>query len=358
VILRRCISAVGGALAAALVAVAGGPAMGCGGEDSYVPLPSAVAPHDLDWRLFAARVSPAASAAGFVSEATGCAHAPVRALAARVAAALAAGSFVLLGEVHDNPHHHHVRAWVLAHATAAPAAVVLEHVRADQQAALDAARAAAREGRDAGRSAALFAALSWERSGWPDPATFAPLFDGLLALGVPILAGHPSRERLRSVARSGLAALSEEERRRLRLDEPLPERLNAALRDELEASHCGLLPPTAFAGMALAQRYRDAHMAAALATAAGERGGAVLLAGNGHVRADRGVPFDLGRLAPGKAVITVMLAETEAAKSDPEAYVPRDPDGAPAVDLLLFTPVVARKDPCVEMREQMGRRKE
>ena len=70
------------------------------------------------------------------------------------------------------------------------------------------------------------------------------------------------------------------------------------LASELAGSHCGALPAYRFPTMSLAQRYTDAHLAEALVKAAEKHGGAFLLAGNGHVRTDRGVPWYLRQLAP------------------------------------------------------------
>ena len=50
-----------------------------------------------------------------------------------------------------------------------------------------------------------------------------------------------------------------------------------------------------------------------------------------------------------------MLIEVEDGKTDPEAYVPRDPDGKPAADYIIFTPRAERDDPCVKMRAKMGK---
>src|SRR5690606_8492139 len=121
----------------------------------------------------------------------------------------------------------------------------------------------------------------------------------------PILPGHPSRAEVRDVARRGLQALPADTATRLGLDVPLPAPLQSALRDELEASHCGLMPRSAFTNMALAQRYRDANLAASLVSAAIASGSAILFAGNGHVRRDRGVPWDLARMAPERKTLAV-----------------------------------------------------
>ena len=102
--------------------------------------------------------------------------------------------------------------------------------------------------------------------------------------------------------------------------------------------------------MSLAQRYVDAHMADVLVKAAEMHGAAFLLAGNGHVRTDRGVPWYLRQLAPSRKVVSVMLLEVEDGKLDGAAG-PRTPDGAWAADYVLFTPRHARLDPCEAMRQ-------
>ena len=51
--------------------------------------------------------------------------------------------------------------------------------------------------------------------------------------------------------------------------------------------------------MAAAQRYRDAHMADCPHRGSARHGSAILIAGNGHVRADRGVPWHIRQRAPG-----------------------------------------------------------
>jgi uncharacterized iron-regulated protein len=254
---------------------------------------------------------------------------------------------LLLGEVHDNPVHHKIRAWLIENRPPrGPSwgAFVFEHIRTDQQSALDQFKALG----DAGKGTAddLLRLLEWDKSGWPPAEIYRPLFDAVVAGRLPIYPGDPPRDRVRAVARGGLAALATEERSRLKLDSALPAPLAEAVGREIADSHCGALPPQAIGAMATAQRYRDAHLADALLAAAARHGSAVLIAGNGHVRSDRGVPWHIRQRAPEARVMTVVLAEVEDGETDPAAYLPRDPDGKPAVDLVIFTPRAERGDPC------------
>jgi uncharacterized iron-regulated protein len=271
---------------------------------------------------------------------------------------LAAAPLVLLGEVHDNADHHQVRAQLIL-ALAAQwaqqprAALVLEHIGADQDLMLAAFRALdLRKRRDPSE---LFSALRWEKSGWPDARLFRSLFTAALDVEWPILPGNAPRQQVRAVARDGLGVLERDDIERLGLGEALPEPEQSALLDELEASHCGLMPRSAFGGMADAQRYRDAHMARVLADAAAAHGRAVLLAGNGHVRRDRGVPWHLRRIAPDKRAVSVLHLEVTDEKQAPREYVERGADGLPTADYVILAPRTVRADPCVEMRKRFGR---
>jgi uncharacterized iron-regulated protein len=258
---------------------------------------------------------------------------------------------VLLGEVHDNPHHHRVRAWLIAAAAqarppGARPAVVFEQIDADRQSVVDEFQARPAAPDASGAVDDLLRLLKWEASGWPPAELYKPLFEAAIAAELPIHAGSPPRERVRAVARGGLASMQPAERARLRLDAALPAPLAEALNRELVDSHCGALPPQAIGAMATAQRYRDAYLADALIGAAARRGAAMLIAGNGHVRSDRGVPWHIRERAPATPVTSVLLIEVEEGQTDPAGYVPRDPQGRPAADLVIFTPRAERADPC------------
>ena len=273
-------------------------------------------------------------------------------------AALAAADHLLLGEVHDNVVHHRLRGALLGPLLRGDGmSLVMEHLRADQQGEIERLRPKVNE--PAPKLVEdLTAALDWQKSGW-HASMIETIIAPALATGLPLYAGHPPRERVRAVARGGLAALDAldaAERGRLGLDAALEPPLEAALLGELEASHCGLVPTAALGGMAAAQRYRDAHMAAALVAAREAHGGtAVLLAGNGHVRSDRGVPWHLRRTQPAARILAAVLVEVQEGKNEPAAYLPRDPDGRPAADIVVLTPRVERPDPCMDMRRRMGR---
>ena len=264
-------------------------------------------------------------------------------------------AFVLLGEVHDNAEHHRLRAGLIPPLTEPSAygplyhpGVVSEHID-DGKAGLLASLGVG-EARTADK---LFAALEWNKSGWPASKMFEPLFATIFEKRLPLIAGNISSTEARSLARGGPTTAAPERHAVLGLDRELPPPLMQALLAELKGSHCGLLPESALPGMALAQHARDASMAFAMVRAVEGHGRAILLAGNGHVRTDRGVPWHIRALKTNAVIVAVMLVEVEHGRVDAAAYVPRDPDGKPAVDAIIFTPRTVREDPCVKMRANM-----
>jgi uncharacterized iron-regulated protein len=272
--------------------------------------------------------------------------------ATQLAERVASAEIALLGEVHDNGDHHSLRAPLLA----GKRSVVFEQLRVDQGDVLEALDRDRIAGTALPTASELMQRLAWNQSGWPDAKLFLPLFEAAIAQRMAIVAGDPARARIRDVARNGRAALATGSPEALQLEAPLGEAREAALLDELEASHCGLVPRTAFGNMSLAQRYRDAHLALRVTDAVARHGSAILITGNGHVRKDRGVPWYLARQVPPRVALAVMFVEVDPARADPAAYVERGPEGEPVADILVFTPRAARADPCEEMRRAMGKR--
>jgi uncharacterized iron-regulated protein len=285
-----------------------------------------------------------------------CTRSPLQQLIVEAWDTIRAGGIVLLGEVHDNPEHHAVRGDILwPRLQMVPTkklhpAAVFEHIRTSQQEGLDSFYRHAKSSRRLWRAPDLLRELDWKSTGWPAAEIFYPLFDAALWAKQPIYPGNVVRERMRLLAR-GQDQPTDEETRHLKLAQALPQPLLDTLASELEGSHCGMLPPKAIPGMSLAQRYTDAHLAEALVQAAGKHGGAFLLAGNGHVRTDRGVPWYVRRLAPERSVVAVMFLEVEEGKNDATTYLTRAPDGTPAADYVMFTPRHERPDPCEKMRQ-------
>ncbi len=243
----------------------------------------------------------------------------------------AAARHVLLGETHDNPEHHRLQRMALEGIAAAGQRRVLamEQFDGEHQAAIDAAlaRKADAEGvADAGR---------FDREGWDWPL-YRPLVEFAVARDWPLVAANLSRAELRrTVADAALVAALP----------PADPALLTALERDMVASHCGHRPEAKrLAEMVNGQRARDARMAAVLSRAADRT--TVLVAGNGHVRRDRGVPLYL----VGGQVLAIGILEVRPDAGAPGDYLDGDFSSAASYDYVWFTPRMPREDPCLRYR--------
>jgi uncharacterized iron-regulated protein len=263
---------------------------------------------------------------------------------------LAARRFVLLGERHDNPDHHALQERVVRALIAAGRrpAIGFEMLSTDDAPAL--ARYLAQSPKSA---AGLGDAVGWQRSGWPPWRLYAPIAQAALDAGLPLVAANLSRPATDAVRKHGLTGLGPALAGELALTEPSPA-TRAAIAREIQESHCGQAPERLLDRMVDVQWARDARLAASLARA-GQRDGAVLIAGAGHVRRDHGVPVHLARQAPGASVASVAFIEVDAGVTAPAAYAARFGDGTLPLDYAWFTARVDDVDPCEKYKQDLER---
>jgi uncharacterized iron-regulated protein len=157
-----------------------------------------------------------------------------------------------------------------------------------------------------------------------------PLIALALRYGLPIVAANVSREDARRVIADGLGAHGFE-------PQVAPE-IQRAQSEAIEGSHCGMLSTAQAQRMASAQVARDQFMARMVEAQATR--GVVLLAGNGHVRTDIGVPR---WLTPATRALSesIGMLEAEGTPSESERA-----EAERAFDRVLITPAQTRKDPC------------
>jgi uncharacterized iron-regulated protein len=251
---------------------------------------------------------------------------------------LTGSRFVLLGERHDNPDHHRLQAQLLKAMVERERrpSVVFEMLELEQQATVNDYLA-----RPDASASGFGPALRWQDTSWPPFAEYQPIFEVALSAKLPIFAGNIAHEVARGLVKQGRAALPEERVRQLRLDQPFPSALAAPLADELRASHCGHLPEALIEPMALAQHARDSQMANVMLSS-GTIDGAVLIAGAGHARRDRGAPYYLALAQPEASLLSVALQEVAHDRGEPSGYGSE----LAAFDYVWFTPRGSDEDPC------------
>ena len=230
---------------------------------------------------------------------------------------------LLLGEQHDAPEHQALQREVVQTLAARGqlGALVMEMAEQGHQTTglpADASEARVRE------------ALNWtDQGGWPWPVYSAVVMAAVSA-GVPVLGGDLPRSQM-TVAMAnaaleghiGSAGLQEQ-------------------RQGIREGHCDLLPESQIAPMTRIQLARDEAMARTTVQA-GESAGpgktVVLVAGNGHVRRDLGVP----RYLPKDLAHRVVMAQAG------------EPGSAAPADAVWVTPAQPPRDHCAELRQQFKR---
>ena len=270
---------------------------------------------------------------------------------ATLAERLARGRFVLLGEQHDNPDHHRLQARIVRALIAAGRrpAVAFEMFTVDRADGI--ARHLAKSPADA---AGIAEVVDWKHSGWPEWRFYLPIVEAAVEPRLPIAAANLSRANAQALLQRGVAGLDRDLATRLGLDRPLPPDTFKAMADEIREDHCGHAPERLIERMVDVQRARDAQMAERLALA-GRQDGAVLIAGAGHVRKDRGVPDHLTKRAPKATVVSLAFLEVQADASTPAGHAARFERGMLPFDYVWFTPRADEADPCEKFRTSLER---
>jgi uncharacterized iron-regulated protein len=263
-------------------------------------------------------------------------------------AALRAARYRLLGEAHDNPDHHafQLDCLVALGEVGLRPAVAFEQIDREHDSALQ--RLVASGGATA---EAVAEATGFDRKNWRWEF-YRPLVEAALRYRMPIRAANLSRAAAGRVVNAGLDALGEGRASALRIDAVWSEERERVLRAIIADAHCGALPDSIVPGMVLAQRARDATLAEALLDPGPD--GAVLIAGDGHVRRDLGVPLYLRQARPGDSIVSVGLLEVESGKPDPQQYLAGSAGGKLQYDFVWFTPRWDRPDPCEKFRPPRG----
>ena len=253
-----------------------------------------------------------------------CAHQPPTTVPALLERVLPT-PLLLLGEQHDAPEHQTLQREVVQAlgARGQLGALVMEMAEQGRQTTglgADASEAQVRE------------ALNWSDNanpGWPW-ATYGPVVMAAVRAGATVLGGNLPRGQMRAAMKD--AALEG------RIDQTALQEQRAGIR----SGHCDLLPEGQIGPMTRIQLARDDAMART-AAAAVQRAGAgktvVLVAGNGHVRRDLGVPLYL----PQALAHRVVMAQAGG------------PATAPPADAVWHTPALPARDHCAELRQQLKR---
>jgi uncharacterized iron-regulated protein len=245
--------------------------------------------------------------------------------------------YLLIGEVHDNPDHHHLQLEILRGVAGAGVhpSLIFEQFDIDHQGLID---------NHLSEPEVLREKSGFDQRGWAWEL-YLPLLELAVERGWQVRAGNISRESLRTM---DIDALPVEFRDLLQpsMDADAQQRLRA----DLLHSHCDMIDDTHIDKLFLAQRIRDAGLARTLIDADAP---VALIAGNGHVRRDYGVAQILSDNLGAQQVISIGIVEVSSAARQLSVYFQGEDSLEGVFDFVLFTPRIRDQDPCLQFREQL-----
>jgi uncharacterized iron-regulated protein len=236
---------------------------------------------------------------------------------------------LLLGEVHDNVQGHKLRFADLKGRVDAGwrPAIAMEQFDHEDQELLNRAMKGCL---DAGCVIRVM-----EKKGW-DWQQYYPVLQLAIDHALPVVAVNLSRANASKVVRDGIASSFDARTvAEYGLAEPISADWRKAQEREIRTGHCDMLPDMMVPGMVNAQFARDIWMAKLIRDQ--QPRDVVLLAGNGHVRKDLGVPRWLNTIGTKLTVRSVGYVEGGGQKE--------------LFDEVRAIPAQKRADPCAKFRK-------
>jgi uncharacterized iron-regulated protein len=224
--------------------------------------------------------------------------------------------------LHDNAQHHALRARLISRIARDKLSVVAEHLPSPARVVREGALLADLQ-------AAGFDPQAWS---WP---LHAPLFDAIRSAGLPLVGGNLPKGFSKQLFSQGASALSAPLGQTYR-NAPLSQAARQQLDQDLIDGHCGKLPERYIEPMRLVQRATDISMAQAVL----DRVPAVLVAGNGHVRKDYGVPQVLSATMPTLRVTAIGFVEADGTREELVQSLKT------RYDIIWLSERAERSDPC------------
>ena len=250
---------------------------------------------------------------------------------------LTRAGYILIGETHDNTAQHRVETAIVDYLAGLhrPASVSFEMIDNQQGRLL--------QGRKIKSSAELIELLKQTDSGWDYEIYYRNLFDSVIRAGFSILPANIERTLLVGLMNRHAVEVPADLQRLLSATQLSDRAMDAMLKDIMD-SHCGMLKPEQARPMVTGQRLRDAAMAASLLQSTAEL--KVLIAGNGHVRTDLGVPRYIH--TANSPLIAIGVLEVEEDNDKPTDYAADWNSDKLPFDYVWFTARANRVDPCID----------
>lgn len=260
---------------------------------------------------------------------------------------IADAGYILLGENHDNISHHRNQALVIEFlaTTHRSVSVAFEMIDDNQYKFI--------KGSQFTTAHELIDLLNHFDTGWEYENYYKPVFDSVIRSGFIISPANIDSNRLMNIVMQESADVPAETARILS-STPLTPEIELEMQKDIIESHCDMLDAEQALPMVQAQRIRDATIAASLLNSKSDL--RLLIAGNGHVRRDSGVPRYLLAQDRTAVIVTVGMFEVDEGRNDVSAYAQDwGGDGLP-FDYVWFTARADKEDPCIEYIRQHEKR--
>jgi uncharacterized iron-regulated protein len=248
---------------------------------------------------------------------------------------------VLIGEVHDNPQHHEWQANIMKELVKTPTVLGFEQLSSFQQSSLDEYLTNNHQ-----NPSGIGRAVLWEQSGWPPFTIYLPIFEVALTNHWQILGMMFPKEKMKPVYQKGAAAVLPAAAMAILNPENFSPETKNEMAKLMYLAHCSMMPQDKMMPMVRVQIAKDAYMAHQISTAAKEKR-AVIIAGNGHVRKDWGIPHFLQKIGRKGQQTVISIVEVDKGKLDPSLYMESSPRLS---DFVIFTASYQRKDPCESLK--------
>ncbi len=205
---------------------------------------------------------------------------------------LLSSDIILLSETHDNKQHHQLQADTiheLVKNNQSPA-VAFEMLNQNQQESIHNFQT---RNKNSERITDDFAkTVDWDKSGWPEWTYYRPVFKQTLENNLPVIATNLEHKQIRKVIKQGPEVLDKKYQDLLNRYQYKPD-IQQTLEQDIQLSHCDMLPKNMLAPMLRGQQVRDLVMMTTILESLKQHKKVIVIAGSGHTRKDYGIPWYL-----------------------------------------------------------------